>query len=214
MAEITAALVKELRDKTGAGMMECKKALTEANGNLAEAEVILRKRGAASASKKSGRVTKQGVIGTYIHPGSQLGVMVEINCESDFVARTEDFQQLVHDVAMQIAAADPQFLRKEDVTPELLEKEKEIARDRARQEGKPEKILDKIVEGRLSKFYEEVCLYEQPFIKDNAVTIGQLIAAKIGKLGENIGIARFVRMKVGDTVAAGAEEQSESLSAQ
>ena len=172
MAEITAALVKQLRDKTGAGMMECKKALTEANGDLAEAEVILRKRGIASASKKSARATKQGVIGTYIHPGSQLGVMVEINCESDFVARTEDFQQLVHDVAMQIAAADPQFLRKEDVTPEILEKEKEIARDRARQEGKPEKILDKIVEGRMAKYYEEVCLYEQPFIKDNTVTVG------------------------------------------
>jgi elongation factor Ts len=214
MAEITAALVKELRDKTGAGMMECKKALTEANGNLAEAEVILRKRGIASASKKGSRVTKQGVIGTYIHPGAQLGVMVEINCESDFVARTYDFQQLVHDVAMQIAAADPQFLRKEDVTPEVLEKEKEIARDRARSEGKPEKILDKIVEGRLSKFYEEVCLYEQPFIKDNAVTIGQLLATKIGKLGENIAIARFVRMKVGDTQAAPAEEQTETAPAE
>lgn len=215
MAEITAALVKQLRDKTSAGMMECKKALQEANGDLAEAEVILRKRGIASAGKKSSRATKQGVIGTYIHPGSQLGVMVEINCESDFVARTDDFQQLVHDVAMQIAAADPQFLRKEDVTAEVLEKEKEIARDRARAEGKPEKILDKIVEGRLSKFYEEVCLYEQPFIKDNAVTVGQLIATKIGKLGENIAVARFVRMKVGDTgAAAGTEEQSEPVAAQ
>ncbi|HYP07077.1 MAG TPA: translation elongation factor Ts [Bryobacteraceae bacterium] len=213
MAEITAALVKQLRDKTGAGMMECKKALTEANGNLEEAEVILRKRGIASASKKSARATKQGVIGTYIHPGSQLGVMVEINCESDFVARTEDFQQLVHDVAMQIAAADPQFLRKEEVTPEVLEKEKEIARDRARQEGKPEKILDKIVEGRLAKFYEEVCLYEQPFIKDNAVTVGQMIATKIGKLGENISIARFARMKVGDTAAAGGSEEQTEASA-
>jgi elongation factor Ts len=215
MAEITAALVKQLRDKTSAGMMECKKALQEANGDLAEAEVILRKRGIASAGKKSSRATKQGVIGTYIHPGSQLGVMVEINCESDFVARTDDFQQLVHDVAMQIAAADPQFLRKEDVTAEVLEKEKEIARDRARAEGKPEKILDKIVEGRLSKFYEEVCLYEQPFIKDNAVTVGQLIATKIGKLGENISVARFVRMKVGDTgTTAGTEEQSEPVAAQ
>lgn len=214
MAEITAALVKQLRDKTGAGMMECKKALSEANGDLNEAEVILRKRGIASASKKSSRATKQGVIGTYIHPGSQLGVMVEINCESDFVARTEDFQQLVHDVAMQIAAADPQFLRKEDVTPEVLEKEKDIARDRARAEGKPEKILDKIVEGRLTKFYEEVCLYEQPFIKDNAVTVGQLIATKIGKLGENISIARFARMKVGDAAGTAAtEEQSEPVSA-
>ena len=214
MAEITAALVKQLRDKTGAGMMECKKALQEANGDLAEAEVILRKRGIASASKKAARATKQGVIGTYIHPGSQLGVMVEINCESDFVARTDDFQQLVHDVAMQIAAADPQFLRKEDVTSDLLEKEKEIARDRARAEGKPEKILDKIVEGRLSKYYEEVCLYEQPFIKDNAVTVGQLIATKIGKLGENIAIARFVRMKVGDAASGGTEEPSELASAQ
>lgn len=215
MAEITAALVKQLRDKTSAGMMECKKALVEANGNLAEAEVILRKRGIASAGKKSARATKQGVIGTYIHPGSQLGVMVEINCESDFVARTEDFQHLVHDVAMQIAATDPQFLRKEDVTEDVLEKEKEIARDRARAEGKPEKILDKIVEGRLSKYYEEVCLYEQPFIKDNAVTVGQLIATIIGKLGENISIARFVRMKVGDAGApASAEEQPEAVAAQ
>ena len=207
MAEISAALVKQLRDKTGAGMMECKKALAEANGNVAEAEVILRKRGIASASKKAARATKQGVIGTYIHPGSQLGVMVEVNCESDFVARTDDFQQLVHDVAMQIAAADPQFIRREEVTPEVLEKEKEIAKDRARQEGKPEKILDKIVEGRLSKYYEEVCLLEQPFIKDNSITVQQVISSVIGKLGENITIARFVRMKVGET--APAEEQTE-----
>ena len=199
MAEITAALVKQLRDKTGAGMMECKKALAETNGNLDEAEVVLRKRGIASAAKKTTRATRQGVIGTYIHPGSQLGVMVEINCESDFVARTDDFQQLVHDVAMQIAAADPQFLRREEVTPDVIEKEKEIAKDRARQEGKPEKILDKIVEGRLAKFYEEVCLLEQPFIKDNSMTVQQVISAIIGKLGENITIARFVRMKVGET---------------
>src|SRR5215212_4455343 len=179
MAEITASLVKQLRDRTGAGMMECKKALTEANGDLAEGEIVLRKRGIASASKKASRVTKQGVIGTYIHPGAQLGVMVEVNCESDFVARTDDFQELVHDIAMQIAAADPQFVRKEDVTPDVLEKEREIARDRARQEGKPEKILDKIVEGRLSKYYEEVCLYEQPLIKENAVTVQQLVSSII-----------------------------------
>jgi elongation factor Ts len=214
MAEITAALVKQLRDKTGAGMMECKKALQETNGDVAEAEVVLRKRGIASASKKSSRATKQGVIGTYMHPGAQLGVMVEINCESDFVARTEDFQQLVHDIAMQVAAADPQFLRKEDVTPEALEKEKEIARDRARAEGKPEKILDKIVEGRVAKYYEEVCLLEQPFIKDNSITVNQLIATKIGKLGENISVARFVRMKVGDAAPAAADDQSEPASAQ
>jgi elongation factor Ts len=206
MAEISAALVKQLRDKTGAGMMECKKALQETNGNLAEAEVVLRKRGIASAAKKATRATRQGVVGTYVHPGSQLGVMVEVNCESDFVARTDDFQNLVHDIAMQIAATDPQFLRREDVAADVLDKEKDIARDRARQEGKPEKILDKIVEGRLTKFYEEVCLLEQPFIKDNTVTVQQLVQSVIGKLGENISVARFVRMKVGETAATQAEE--------
>jgi elongation factor Ts len=199
MAEISAALVKQLREKTSAGMMQCKRALTEANGDLAAAEVILRKLGMASASKKASRATRQGVIGTYIHQGSQLGVLVEVNCESDFVARTDDFQNLVKDIAMQIAANDPQFIRKEDVTPEVLDREREIAKDRARQEGKPEKILDKIVEGRLAKFYEEVCLLEQPFIKDNSLSVGQLIATVIGKLGENISVARFVRMKVGDS---------------
>src|SRR5271165_6755789 len=160
MAEITAQLVKDLRERTGAGMMECKSALTEAKGDLAEAEVVLRKRGIASAGKKSSRVTKQGLIGTYIHQGGQLGVMVEVNCESDFVARTADFQELVHDIAMHVAAADPQFVRKEDVTPAAIEKEKEIQRARAINEGKPEKVADKIVEGRMAKFYEEVCLYQ------------------------------------------------------
>ena len=178
--------------------MECKKALQETNGEIDKAVDVLRKRGIASAAKKSARTTKQGVIGSYIHQGSQLGVMVEVNCESDFVARTEDFQDLVKDIAMQIAAADPLFIRKEDVTQAALDKEREIARDRAKQEGKPEKILDKIVEGRLAKYYEEVCLYEQPFIKDNTTTIADLIKSKIAKLGENISIARFVRFKVGD----------------
>ena len=205
MAEITAALVKQLREQTGAGMMECKKALTEAHGNLDEAAVILRKKGIASAGKKSSRATRQGVVGTYIHPGAQLGVMVEVNCESDFVARTDDFQELVRDIAMQVAAADPKFIRKEEVTQEFIGKEAEIYRDRARQEGKPEKMLDKIVEGRMAKFYEEVALLEQPFIKDNTVTIGQLVAQKIAKVGENITIARFSRFKVGET--APAEEQ-------
>jgi elongation factor Ts len=200
MAEITAQLVKDLRERTGAGMMECKKALVEANGDIAEAEIVLRKRGIASAAKKATRATKSGVIGTYIHPGAQLGVLVEVNCESDFVARTEDFQQLVHDIAMQIAAADPQFIRKEDVNQELLDKERDIQRARALGEGKPEKIVDKVVEGRLSKFYEEVCLYEQPFIKENTLTVGQLIATKIAKVGENMGVARFVRFKLGETV--------------
>lgn len=198
--EISAKLVKELRDRTGAGMMECKSALKEANGNLPEAEIILRKRGITSASKKSSRATRQGTIGSYIHPGSQLGVLVEVNCESDFVARTDQFQGLVKDLAMQIAAADPQFIRKEDVTPAALEKEKDIQRDRARQEGKPEKMLDKITEGRMQKFYEEICLYEQPFVKENTQTVGDLIKTNIAKLGENISVSRFVRFKVGDAV--------------
>ena len=205
--EISAKLVKELRDRTGAGMMECKSALTEAKGNLPEAEIILRKRGIASASKKATRVARQGVIGSYIHPGSQLGVLVEVNCESDFVARTDDFQQLVKDLAMQIAAADPQFIRKEDVTPEALAKEKDIQRGRALQEGKPEKMVDKIVEGRMNKFYEEICLYEQPFIRENSTTVGDLIKAMIAKLGENISVSRFVRFKVGE--AALIEETAE-----
>jgi elongation factor Ts len=202
MAEITAQLVKELRDRTGAGMMECKSALKEANGDLGEAETVLRKRGIASAGKKASRATKQGLIGSYIHHGGQLGVMVEVNCESDFVARTDDFQELVHDIAMHIAAADPQFVRKEDVTPEALQKEREIARARALNEGKPEKVLEKIVEGRLAKYYEEVCLYEQPFVKENTLTVDQLIKTKIAKLGENISVSRFIRFKVGDAAAA------------
>jgi elongation factor Ts len=202
MAEITAALVKTLRERTGAGMMECKSALKEANGDLTEAEVVLRKRGIASAGKKASRATRQGLIGTYIHHGGQLGVMVEVNCESDFVARTDDFKELVHDVAMHIAAADPRFIRQEDVTADVLEKEKEIARARALAEGKPEKILDKIVEGRIAKFYEEVCLLDQPFVKEATLSVGQLVKTKIAKLGENIGIARFVRFKVGDAAAA------------
>jgi elongation factor Ts len=198
MAEITAQLVKELRDRTGSGMMECKSALKESGGDVAEAEVILRKRGVASASKKASRVTRQGVIGSYIHPGAQLGVLVEVNCESDFVARTDDFQELVHDVAMQVAALDPRFIRREDVTPEILEKEREIQHDRAIAEGKPPQMADKIAEGRMNKFFEEVCLFEQPFIKDGTTTIGQIVAAKISKTGENITVSRFVRFKVGD----------------
>lgn len=215
MAEVTAALVKDLRERTGAGMMECKKALVEAKGDIADAEVLLRKWGIASAGKKASRATKQGLIGSYIHHGGQLGVLVEVNCESDFVARTDDFKELVHDLAMHIAAADPRFIRKEDVTADVLEKEKDIARARALGEGKPEKVLDKIVEGRLQKFYEEVCLLEQPFVKEATLTIGQLVKTKIAKLGENIGVARFVRFKVGDVAAVeaggdGAEAGSHS----
>lgn len=202
MAEISATLVKQLRERTGAGMMECKKALTEAGGSLEEAEVVLRKWGIASAGKKATRSTKQGVIGTYIHAGAQLGVLIEVNCESDFVARTDDFQELVRDLAMHVAAADPQFVRREEVTPAAIEKEKEIQTARVINEGKPEKVAEKIVEGRMSKFYEEVCLLEQPFVKDNTVTIEQLIKTRIAKLGENISVARFARFKVGDTAEA------------
>jgi elongation factor Ts len=309
MAEITASLVKELRERTGAGMMECKSALVEAKGDLPEAEVVLRKRGIASAGKKSSRATKQGLIGSYIQDGAQLGVLVEVNCESDFVARTDDFQELVqdiavhvaqadpkairkeeivnealadqalleqpffkeaaltvgqlvktkiaklgenisiarfvraqvtgqgavgsyihhggqlgvlveincesagaaqsadfqelvHDVAMHVAAADPRFVRKEDVTEDVLAKEREIQKARVIAEGKPEKMADKIVEGRMQKFYEEVCLIEQPFVKEPALTVGQLVKTKGAKLGENITVTRFIRFKVGDSQAA------------
>jgi elongation factor Ts len=200
--EISAQLVKQLRERTGAGMMECKKALVEAKGELAEAEVVLRKQGIASAGKKATRSTRQGVIGSYIHPGAQLGVLIEVNCESDFVARTSDFQELVKDLAMQVAAADPQFVRREDVTEAALAKEREIQRARAINEGKPEKMADKIVEGRMNKYFEEVCLYEQPFIKENTTTIAEVIKTKIAKLGENISVSRFVRFKVGDAAPA------------
>jgi elongation factor Ts len=205
MAEITAQLVKQLRERTGAGMMECKTALVEAKGDLPEAEVILRKRGIASAGKKASRATKQGLIGSYIHHGAQLGVLVEVNCESDFVARTDDFRELVHDVAMHVAAADPQFIRKEDVTAAVLEQEREIQRARALAEGKPANVVDRMISGRMEKFFEEVCLLEQPFVKDNAVSVGQLIKTKIAKLGENITVSRFVRFKVGDAPIGAAE---------
>ncbi|MFN7992592.1 MAG: translation elongation factor Ts [Bryobacteraceae bacterium] len=212
MAEITAQLVKQLRDRTGAGMMDCKKALVEANGDIGEAEVVLRKRGIASAGKKAARETRQGLIGSYIHSGGQLGVLVEVNCESDFVARTEDFKELVHDVAMHIAAADPRYIRKEDVPEDVLNKEREIQRARALFEGKPEKVADRIVEGRIAKYYEEVCLLEQPFVKEASLTVGQLIKTKIAKLGENITVSRFTRYKVGDVAMAesGSEESSDS----
>jgi elongation factor Ts len=201
MADITASLVKELRERTGVGMMECKSALVEAKGDMAKAEDILRIRGIASAGKKQSRSAKQGVVGSYIHAGAQLGVLIEVNCESDFVARTDDFQELVRDLAMHIAAADPQFVRKEDVTQSFIDKEKEIQRARALNEGKPEKMVDKIVEGRMAKFYEEVCLYEQPFVKENTITIDQLIKTKIARLGENITVSRFARFKVGGAAA-------------
>jgi elongation factor Ts len=198
---ISAAQVRELREKSGAPMMDCKQALVEAKGDLEQAMVVLRKKGIATAAKKSARVTSEGSVASYIHAGGKIGVLVEVNCESDFVARTEDFSELVHDIAMHIAASDPKFIRKEDVTPDAYEKEKEIYRAQAKATGKPDNVVEKIVEGKMSKFYEEVCLYEQPFIKEQGMTVAQLIAAKIGKLGENISVRRFARFKVGELTA-------------
>jgi len=179
-------------------MMDCKKALSEAKGDVEQAIVLLRKRGASVAERKAGRATSEGVVTSYIHAGGKIGVLVEVNCESDFVARTEDFKELVHDIAMHIAASDPKFVRKEDVTPEAYEREKDIYRAQAAATGKPPQVVEKILEGKMGKFYEEVCLYEQPFIKDQTISIAQLIAGKIGKLGENITVRRFARFKVGE----------------
>jgi len=207
---ISAAQVKDLRDKTGAPMMDCKQALTEAKGDMEQAIVILRKRGAAVAQKKATRITSEGSVASYIHAGGKIGVLVEVNCESDFVARTNDFKELVHDIAMHIAASDPKFIRKEDVTPEDYAREKDIYLAQAKASGKPDHIAEKMVEGKMSKFYEEVCLYEQPFIKDQTISISQLISTKIGKLAENISVRRFARFKVGDvgeTVAVSKPEQ-------
>jgi elongation factor Ts len=198
MANISASLVKELREKTGAPMMDCKNALTEAKGDLEEAVVLLRKKGVSVAAKKATRVTSEGSVAQYIHAGGKIGVLVEVNCESDFVARTEDFKELVHDIAMHIAASDPKFVRKEDVTAADIEREKDIYRAQAAATGKPANIVEKMLAGKMEKFYEEVCLLEQPFIKDQTVSIAQLIAAKVGKLGENIAVRRFARFKVGD----------------
>jgi elongation factor Ts len=194
---VSAEQVKELREKTGVGFMECKSALQEAKGDMEEAVTILRKRGLASAAKKSGRETKDGLIGAYVHNG-KIGVMVEVNCETDFVARNPDFQTLVKDLAMHIAASDPRFIRKEDVTEDVLASERDIYREQARSTGKPENVLDKIVEGRMSKYFSEACLLEQPYVKEPSITVRDHVAAHIQKIGENIQIRRFVRYKLGD----------------
>jgi elongation factor Ts len=196
--KIDAKQVKELREKSGAPMGDCLKALQESKGDMEQAFVVLRKRGMASAQKKASRSTNEGAVGTYIHAGGKIGVLVELNCESDFVARTEDFQELLKDIAMHIAATDPRYVRKEDVTAEDMEREKEIYRAQAAATGKPAPVVEKIVEGKMSKFYEEVCLLDQPFIKEQSMTISQLIAQKVAKLGENITVRRFARFKVGD----------------
>ena len=196
--EISAALVKQLRDKTGAGMMECKAALTEANGNMDEAMTLLRKRGLAQAAKRAGRATAQGAIGSYIHMGGKIGVLVEVNCESDFVARTDDFNNLVKDVAMHIAAAAPRWVRREDVPAEEVEKERAIYRAQMEKEGKPANVLEKIIEGKLGSFYSQFVLLDQPYIRDDKVRVSQLVAQASAKTGENIQVSRFVRFRVGE----------------
>jgi elongation factor Ts len=197
--EITAAMVKKLRDLTGAGMMECKAALTEANGNIDEATTILRKRGLAQATKKAGRSTNEGLVGSYIHMGGKIGVLVEVNCESDFVARTDDFQNLARELAMHVAAANPTYVRRDEIPADVLDRERAIYRSQMEGQNKPENVIEKIVEGKLNSFYEQVCLLDQPSIRDPKVTIGQVVQAAIAKMGENITIPRFVRFKLGET---------------
>jgi elongation factor Ts len=200
MATITADQVKQLRDKTGAGMMACKAALAQADGDIEAATVLLRKRGLAQAAKRAGRATAQGLIGSYIHMGGKIGVLVEVNCESDFVARTEAFQTLVKEVAMHIAAADPKWVRREDVPPAAVTKEREIYRAQLEGSGKPAHVLDRIIDGKLNSFYSQFVLLEQPSIRDPSVTVGQLVAETSAKTGENIAISRFARYRVGEAL--------------
>jgi len=210
MGDTSAAAIKALRDKTGAGMMECKRALIEAEGAEDRAIEILRERGLASAKKKEGRVAAEGVVGSYIHMGGKVGVLVEVNCETDFVARSEEFQQLVKDIAMHVAAAEPRYVSRDEVTPEMLEKERDIARAQAKNDpknaNKPEQVIEKIVEGRLNKFYEELVLLDQPFIKDPAKTVGELVTEKIAKTGEKVTIRRFARYKMGEGLEKRADD--------
>jgi len=198
MAEITPQMVKELREKTGAGIMDCKKALQECQGDLEKAVESLRKKGLATAAKKASRATNEGLIHSYIHMGGKIGVLIEVNCETDFVARTEEFKELVHNLAMQVAASSPLYVSKEDVPEDALEKERRLYREQALEQGKPEKVIDRIVEGKLNKFYQEVCLLEQPFIREPEKTVSQLITEHIARLGENIRVKRFVRFQLGE----------------
>lgn len=210
MAEISAARVKEIREKTGAGMMDCKKALTQCEGNVDEAIDFLREKGLASAAKKEGRIAAEGIVEAYIHGGGRIGVLVEINCETDFVARGEEFKTLARDIAMQIAAANPLYLNKADIPAEVIQHEKDILRAQALNEGKPEKIVDKMVEGRIQKYTKEVCLLEQAFIKDPDVTINDLLLSKIAKIGEKIVVRRFCRYEMGE----GLEKRQEDFAAE
>jgi elongation factor Ts len=210
--QIPANLVKELRERTGAGFSDCRAALVEAAGDVEKAINILRKKGQAAAAKKAQREASEGLVGHYIHAGGKIGVIVEVNCESDFVARTEAFQRLCHDIAMHIAALDPRYLRRDEVTPEMLEKERDIYREQARATGKSDQVVEKIVTGKMEKFYEENCLYEQHYIRDESVTIKEMITQAITNLGENIAVRRFVRFKVGE-VSGAAGSTVETVSA-
>ena len=214
MAEITAQMVKELRERTGAGMMDCKNALNDCQGNMEQAVDALRKKGLAAAAKKAGRVTAEGAVGSYIHGGGKLGVLVEINCETDFVARTDQFQELMRDIAMHIAAAEPKFVRREEVTEDVLERERAIFRDQALASGKPAPVVEKIVQGKMEKYYSEFVLLEQPFVKNPDVTISQLIAEKVGKIGENIQVRRFVRFKLGEGIEKRQDDFAAEVAAQ
>ncbi|HEV2851389.1 MAG TPA: translation elongation factor Ts [Thermoanaerobaculia bacterium] len=211
---ITAQMVKELRERTGAGMMDCKNALNDCQGNMEQAVDALRKKGLAAAAKKAGRVTAEGAVGSYIHGGGKLGVLVEVNCETDFVARTDQFQELVRDIAMHIAAAEPRFVRREEVTPDVLERERAIFQDQALASGKPANVVEKIVQGKMEKYYSEFVLLEQPFVKNPDVTVAQLIAEKVGKIGENIQVRRFVRFKLGEGIEKRQDDFAAEVAAQ
>ncbi|MEM1179464.1 MAG: translation elongation factor Ts [Acidobacteriota bacterium] len=212
--KITASMVKELRERTGAPMLQCKQALQEVEGDLEKAIDVLRKKGLSAAAKKSSRIAAEGVVGSYIHGTGSIGVLVEVNCETDFVARTDDFKALVKDVAMHIAAADPRFVRREEVTPEVLDKEREIYAELMRAEGKPEKIIPKIVEGKIEKYYSEAVLLEQPFIKDTDKTVGQMIVEAVARIGENIQVRRFARFKLGEGIEKKKEDFAAEVAAQ
>lgn len=210
MAKITAAMVKELREKTGAGMMDCKNALIAKDGNIEEAVDYLREKGLAAAAKKAGRIAAEGVVESYIHMGGRIGVLVEVNCETDFVAKTDDFGRLAKDIAMHIAASKPEYVSRKDIPAEILEREKGIYRTIAENEGKPEHIIDRIVEGRIDKYVEEICLLNQPFVKDTDLTVQELLTAQIAKIGENISIRRFARFERGE----GLEKRDEDFAAE
>jgi elongation factor Ts len=198
--QITAQMVKELRERTGAGMMDCKSALTETGGDMEKAVDALRKKGLAAAAKKAGRVAAEGLVGSYIHAGGRIGVLLEVNCETDFVARTEAFQELVKDVAMHVAASDPRFVRREEVTADVLERERAIYREQAAASGKPPQVVERIIEGKIEKFYAEACLLEQPFVKNPDVTVGQMVTEAVARIGENIQVRRFARFKLGEGI--------------